>query len=827
MSIKYVDAKRLRRILIGGASWVKKYEDHLNELNVYPVPDGDTGSNMSMTLETMKKAIETETTKKSSMQEVVDVVEEAVLMGARGNSGTILSQIITGFLKSIGTKKRLNVEDIALALKSAKETAYTAVETPVEGTILTVIREVSEHAKEVAETTDNLDEMLEKINIIAKEAVDKTPELLPKLKEANVVDSGAMGLFYFLEGILKTLTEIESIALIETEEKKFSEKISDFSHDPAEITFKYCTEFIIRNADFDIPKFKEDVLKLGDSAVFAQTSKKFKIHIHTNNPGQALELAVAHGDLEKIKIENMKLQNEGLLVSEKEQTKIFVNQKSNFSKYSYVILADSIKLKDEFLNMGADVVILGGQSQNPSVSDILNAIAKINSNKNILILPNNKNVISTANIAADKTEKNVSIIPTKTMLEGYFFIKNSFENIDLLKYENENNYSIEITQAVRDTKVDDIVIKKDDYIALVNTKIKHANSSLSDLVKEINTNYVIDYDFVTILSGNEDNNEINKEFEFIRKYKMIEANLENYLYYIYVEKKNPNRSKFAIVTDSSADLSDDDIKDLPIYITPLKVDGNNHVYKDGVDLSKEEFWNLLTKEGIMFKTAQPSPKDFSSLYTHLINRGYEKIIGLYISHKLSGTANVATLTAKNLNILDKITIINTDFVSIPLNALIVGVAKKLKNTQNMDEILRYIENVKNKSKTLVAITDLKYLEKGGRISSVQKSIGDFFNLKPIATLTNGRVTIEKKVFGESSQISYFEKTINEIIKTHSIFLYFGSDGSPKSMNALNQLLEKYKNNSKVTVVSKDILVGATVASHTGPAYGISIIPKLL
>lgn len=826
MSIKYVDAKRLRRILIGGASWVKKYEEYLNELNVYPVPDGDTGSNMAMTLDTMKKSIETETSKKSTMEEVVDVVEEAVLMGARGNSGTILSQIITGFLKTVRNKKRLTSEDIYLALKGAKETAYQSVDTPVEGTILTVIRQVSEEAEKIYKDNDSLDKMLEKINLIAKQSVENTPELLPKLKEAGVVDSGAMGLYYFFEGISKTLLEIDSIKNIETEEKEFSEKISDFSHDPAEITFKYCTEFIIRNADFDIPKFKEEVLKLGDSAVFAQTSKKFKIHIHTNNPGKALELAVGYGDLEKIKIENMKLQNEGLISSEKEQTKIYVNPKFNYSRYSYVVIADTIALKDEFFKLGADVVLIGGQSQNPSVLDIINAVAKITSNKNIIILPNNKNVISTANIAAEKIEKNILVLPTKTMLEGYFYLKHYFEQLSILNYENSKNLSIEITKAVRDTTVDDMKINKDDYIALVNTKIKHTNSSLEELVLEIKNNYFNNYDAITVAFGNEKNEIIKNDILKLNNVTYFDGNQENYLYYIYVEKKNENRSKIAILTDSSSDLSEDDIKNLPIYITPLKVDGDGKTYRDGVDLSKEEFWKLMLEKNVSFKTAQPSPKELSNLYKYLISRGYEKLIGLYISTSLSGTSNVANIVRKNLNIEDKMTIVDSVSASLQLKAIVLGSAKKSYSNAKYTEILRYIDSVKNKAKTLVAITDLKYLEKGGRISKTQKSLGDVFNLKPIATLSNGRVVLEKKAFGESLQMAYFEKVINEILKTHSIYIYPGSDGSLKTTETLNRIIEKYKNNHRV-IIEKPTIIGLTVGVHVGKAYGITIIPKLL
>lgn len=827
MGIKYIDAKRLRRILIGGAKWVKKHEDYLNELNVYPVPDGDTGSNMSMTLETMKNDIEGSTTKKSSMTEVIDVVEESVLMGARGNSGTILSQIITGFLRGIGDKKRLESADLAEALQSAKEVAYKAVDTPVEGTILTVIREVSEKAIEIKDGVETLDKMLEVLTTTAEEAVNKTPDLLPKLKEAGVVDSGAMGLYYFFIGISKALTEIDEIVSLEVTEKTFDSTLRDITHDPAEIKFRYCTEFIIRNADFDIDKFKEEILKLGDSAVFAQTSKKFKIHVHTNNPGQALELAVQHGDLEKIKIENMKLQNEGLISSEKEQTKIFVNPKPNFSKYSYVILADSLNLKEEFLALGADVVLLGGQSQNPSVQDVLNAIAKINSNKQIVILPNNKNVISTANIAAEKTEKSVLVVPTKTMMEGYFYLNSYFDTITNTKFNQEFNYSIEITKAVRDTNVDGLAIYKDDYIALVNTKIKHANKNLLDLVNEIKSMYISENTTnITVVEG-KDKFEDVKSLLNMSKTKFILGEQENYQYYIYVENKPENMSEIAIVTDSACDLSEEDIKGLPIFITPIRLEAGGEHYKDGVNLTKDEFWNKLINEEAYFKSAQPSPKELMNLYTSLFNRGYKKIIALNISNALSGTFRTVKMVRSNLNRENDIIQIDTQLVSFPLGVLVKQAAEKAVLKQSVSEISTWAEKFKSKVKAYIVVEDLKYLERGGRITKMARSIGDFLNLKPVLTFSQGTLAVEKKVFGENSALNYLEKNIQEISRKHSIYIYTGFGGSSKQLDNINQILESTKGNNKVTIADKTTHIGATVGAHAGPIYAICMIPKLL
>ena len=828
MGIKYIDAKRLRRILISGAKWVKKHENYLNELNVYPVPDGDTGSNMSMTLETMKNDLENDTTKKSSMSEVKDVIEEAVLMGARGNSGTILSQIITGFIRGIEDKKRLEVKDLAQALDSARDVAYQAVDTPVEGTILTVIRRISEKANEIKGTTESLDEMLEILTTTAKEAVDDTPNLLEKLKEAGVVDSGAMGLYYFFVGMSKALLEIEEIVTRETEEKSFDSKINNITHDPAEIHYKYCTEFIIRNSNFNIDKFKEDILKLGDSAVFAQTSKKFKIHVHTNNPGQALELAVIHGDLEKIKIENMKLQNEGLISSEKDQTKIFSNHKPNLSKYSYVILADTYKLKDEFLNAGADVVLLGGQSQNPSVQDILNAIAKVSSNKQIVILPNNKNVVATANIASEKTEKNVIVVPTKTMLEGYFYLNNYYNILSNVKEEEKENYSIEVTRAIRDTQVDGLTIKNGDYIALVNTKIKHCNSSLSELVSELKNTYITNKTTsVVLVEGKEKDEDIANIFKECKNIKLIDGDQENYYYYIYVTNKPDNLPEFAFVTDSSSELSEDEMKGLHIYMTPIRLESNGVHYKDGVDITKEEFWKKLVEEDAVFKSAQPSPRELMNLYTNLLNKGYKKVVVVNISSNMSGTFKTAKMVVNNLNKEKDIVLYDTQLVSLPLGIMIKEAAKRSLNHESLEQILKWCDKFKAKNKTLIPVDSLKYLERGGRISKVAKSVGDFLNLTPIVTISQGSMAVEKKVFGDKSALNFIINYVEKIAQKQSLYLYAAWGGTQKELENINILLERFKNNPKITIVNKPYIIGPTVGTHAGPIYAVCIVPKLL
>ena len=517
MAIKYLDAKRLKLVFIGGGKWVTKHEDLLNELNVYPVPDGDTGSNMSMTLNSMINDLEEKTDDKIKMPQLVEVVEEAVLMGARGNSGTILSQVITGFLKGIGDKVKLLPKDVAEALSSAKETAYSAVSEPIEGTILTVIRKISEKAAECADKFEDLVEFLREIVKAGEQAVEETPELLPKLKEAGVVDAGGKGLFFFFEGFYKVTTELNLLVELQkaqVKENEFDKTIANIDHDPESIHFQYCTEYIILNGDFDTEEYKKRVLELGDSAVFAQTSKKFKTHIHTNHPGKAMEIALEYGPLEKMKIENMKLQHDNLQIfSERDEAKIFVNPKIDKTKSAFVILADSENLKDEFLKIGADVVILGGQSKNPSVQEILNAIDKTEK-ENVYVLPNNKNVITTAKMAAEKSQKTVMVLDTKTMLDGYYFLKHKENDIDEVKEAAARNYSVEITKAVRDTKVEELTIAKNDFIGLVNGKIKYAKKSLKDITDAILADLVTKNTMTAIIvSGNEKDENSQKNIE--------------------------------------------------------------------------------------------------------------------------------------------------------------------------------------------------------------------------------------------------------------------------------------------------------------------------
>ena len=833
MAIKYLDAKRLKLVFIGGGKWVTKHEDLLNELNVYPVPDGDTGSNMSMTLNSMINDLEEKTDDKIKMPELVEVVEEAVLMGARGNSGTILSQVITGFLKGIGEKVKLLPKDVAEALVSAKETAYNAVSEPIEGTMLTVIRKISEKAMECADKFEDLVEFLREIVEAGEKAVEETPDLLPKLKEAGVVDAGGKGLFFFFEGFYKVTTELNLLAELkkaQVKETEFDKTIANIDHDPESIHFQYCTEYIILNGDFDTEEYKKRVLELGDSAVFAQTSKKFKTHIHTNHPGKAMEIALEYGPLEKMKIENMKLQHDNLQIfSERDEAKIFVNPKIDKTKSAFVILADSENLKDEFLKIGADVVILGGQSKNPSVQEILNAIDKTEK-ENVYVLPNNKNVITTAKMAAEKSQKTVMVLDTKTMLDGYYFLKHKENDIDEVKEAAARNYSVEITKAVRDTKVEELTIAKNDFIGLVNGKIKYAKKSLKDITDAILADLVTKNTITAIIvSGNEKDENSQKNIEEKLsgiKTSIIDGNQENYYYYLYIENKDPNMPEIAILTDSVSDLTYEDIEGLPIKIVPLKIDINGELYRDGIEITKPEFWHEMLDNDAAIKTSQPSPQDFLNAYNKLFEKGYKKIISIHPSSKLSGTIQAAKVGRSLTNRENDIELIDSMGASLLQGFLALGAAGKSIRGESFTEIINWVNNFRTKGKLLMIIPDLKYLEKGGRIGKASSTIAGALNMKPILTVNQGEVTVEKKVLGERNAQKYIEKYIERESKKQSIVLMSGWGGTPTELENVVRIYSEVENNPKINSLILNREIGAVIGAHAGPVYGIFIFPRL-
>ena len=842
IEIKILNPVRLTKLFIAASRWLSKYADVLNDLNVYPVPDGDTGTNMSMTLQSVENAL-IGLQSEPNMEELVDIISEAVLLGARGNSGTILSQIIQGFLDAVRDKEEIDIDTAAKAFVSAKERAYKAVSQPVEGTILTVIRKVSEAAIAYDGPKDDFIPFLVNLKNAAADAVEDTPNLLPKLKEAGVVDAGGKGIFYVFEGFEKSVTDpemLKDLARIANSQVNRKQKLEYINKN--EIKFKYCTEFIIESGSFDLDEYKEKIGKLGDSMVVAQTRKKTKTHIHTNNPGQALEIAGSLGDLNNIKIENMEIQHSHVLVKEEElnkvdirgvvketvpeEPKLLFNEKNIENNVAIYAVVDNKNIANLFLKDGASATLIGGQTKNPSVSDIEEGLKKIKA-KTIYILPNNKNIIASAKLAAERDNRDIIVIDTKTMLEGYYFTKNRKMNLQTLLRQLKFNNSIEITKAVRDTKVNDIEIKIGDNIALVNGSLTEKAERVEDLIKKIYEKYANDNTLaVTVVRGKtatEEGNEIIKSKSF-KKFYEYDGEQDNYSYYIYLEQRDPSLSKIAILTDSASDITPDMIEGLDVAVIPIRLKIGENNYKDGVNLSKKEFWHKLLTEKVMPKTAQPSPAEFRDYYEELFNKGYEKIISLHISSKMSGTQQVAKVAREMLKREKDIIIVDSKSVTFGQAYQVLEAAKMVKAGAKLEDILARLYEIADKMKVYFAVSDLTYLEKGGRIGRASSVIGNLLKLRPVLKLEDGEVSLETKTFGERGAISYMEKILKNEGK-NSIYLYTAWGGTNQELQSTD-ILKKTADTMRKIEYKGRFEIGATIGSHSGPVFGIGIISKI-
>ncbi len=495
-----IDAKMLRKMFLSGAKNLEIKKNWINDLNVFPVPDGDTGTNMTLTI--MSAAEEVNRIADPTIDELAKAISSGSLRGARGNSGVILSQLLRGFTKVIRDRNEIDRETTAEAFSRAVETAYKAVMKPKEGTILTVARSMAEKANELLAEEMNFSDYFAAILREGDETLARTPELLPVLKEAGVVDSGGQGLMVVLHGAVDAFNGLEIDLTFETPETVVRPVRQPISTD--DIKFGYCTEFIVKLekeiSEDDEEAMKEYLLSLGDSLVFVAGDGMIKVHVHTNHPGKAFEKGLEYGQLTRMKVDNMREEHEEKLFKSeevaaaraKELEKASGAEKKQEPKKSYALISVSAGdgLSDLFSQLGVDVVIHGGQTMNPSTDDMLAAIEKANA-ENVFIFPNNKNIILTANQARDITEDcKVFVIPTKTIPQGIsaviaFVPEKSPENNAADMAESASAVkSCEITYAVRDTQIDGVKISSGDIMAIGDDGILAVGPSIHEVVIE-------------------------------------------------------------------------------------------------------------------------------------------------------------------------------------------------------------------------------------------------------------------------------------------------------------------------------------------------------
>ena len=498
-----IDALALKKAFIAGANNLDNKKDYINELNVFPVPDGDTGTNMTMTIMSAKREVES---CKETMSDIAKAMSTGSLRGARGNSGVILSQLLRGFSKKIGDKTEIGVIEIADAFQKAVETAYKAVMKPKEGTILTVARGIATKARECAGTDITLEEFCETIIKHGDEVLASTPELLPVLKEAGVVDSGGQGLMEVLKGAVDCIlgrvviadTKPSGAGVSGVDNPKYSEDLS------ADIKFGYCTEFIINlekpygiKEEDDLKQFLESI---GDSIVCVSDDEIVKIHVHTNHPGQAFEKGLTFGYLSNMKVDNMRLEHHEKVIKQAEREEAARQEAARQAEkekqqpkkqYGFIAVSMGDGLKEFFTELGVDYVIEGGQTMNPSTEDMLNAIEKVHA-ENIFVFPNNKNVVLAANQAAGLCEdKNIIVLATANAPQGISAMI-AFDSTMTLE-DNKNNMleavsnvkSGQVTYAVRDTSIDGKAIHEGDITGIGDKGLVSVGNDISDVTFDL------------------------------------------------------------------------------------------------------------------------------------------------------------------------------------------------------------------------------------------------------------------------------------------------------------------------------------------------------
>jgi len=504
---KIVTGAMFRKMVISGANYLENNKEYVDSLNVFPVPDGDTGTNMSMTMRSCVKEVNMITT--NNLEDIADAVSKGALKGARGNSGVILSQILKGFSSALVEEKEITTKVFAKALKEGADVAYKAVTKPKEGTILTVIRVMAEESIKIAKKTADMEEFLKETLNAGEEILKMTPEMLPVLKKAGVVDAGGRGLLVVLNGFLKVVSGDESELNFEFDDTVSSSDSSDMPtvdyNDLADIEFAYCTEFFVINinkktTEADIDKLREQLMGLGDSVICIGDLNLIKVHVHTNEPGVALTHALKLGEINGVKIENMLEQNRALKIQ---------NEPEELKPIGVVSICAGDGLADLFRDLNVDYVIEGGQTMNPSAEDIAMAADKVAA-ETVFILPNNKNIVLAAELANDLSRRNIVVIPTHSIPQGI----TAAINIDPEASVEDNKSNIlsaietvtsgSVTYAVRATSIDGFKLKEGDFIGLNEKHIIAKSDDLEEVtLGTIEKLMTEDASTITLFSGND------------------------------------------------------------------------------------------------------------------------------------------------------------------------------------------------------------------------------------------------------------------------------------------------------------------------------------
>jgi hypothetical protein len=821
----------------GGRDALERDRQRINDLNVYPVPDGDTGSNLADTAAALVEGLDDPTLAAADRTALARAASRAALMGARGNSGVILSQIVRGFAEGLGPGVgTLDGATVARALRGAADAAYSAVRQPVEGTMLTAIREMAE-AAEATGPEARLDEVLDAAMTAGAQAVERTPELLSVLKDAGVVDAGAAGL---VEAVRGAVAGLRGQGLEPTQEAVVRPISADAIHlEPSRYT--YCTSFVVEDEEIDRDQLERDLTPLGDSLLVVGEPPMVKVHVHTDDPAAALAIATDVGMIDRVEVRNMHRQTEERerRLSAEAALRLVPPPAAEAVATSVVAVAVGEGNARAFRELGADEVVEGGQSMNPSTGEIAEAIARC-PGAGVVVLPNNGNVILAAEHAAAEADRPVRVVPTRSIPAGLEALGRFAQGVEIdrnagrMRAAAEGVRTGELTTAARQAMLDGVVVTAGDHIGLVDGRLVAAGSDARTVVDGITRELLRgDPGELTVIRGDTEPFDVGAWLsQLLHERPGLEVRELDGGQPLYGLLLGASASRgaasltaqnTAVVLDSTADLDDPQARHANWRMVPLTVRFGDEAFLDYVEMRPDEFYRRLEQAEELPQTAAPSPGAWQEMFEEVGD--YSRIVVVAISSQVSATAQTAELGARAVDPgARRISVLDGLSVSIGTLLLAEGVQRLLVRGTTDNELMSWFGQARDRLGVLISVDTLEYLERGGRIGRARALLGNLLGLRPMLTLRDGAVEPFRRVRSRAQAMQEFERYLRNAVPesgTATAAVVHARD--PEGAEALRAMIARVRPRVTIERVGE---LGAVVGTHGGPGtLAMAVLPE--
>ena len=820
--------QRLRTVVGSAAEAIAAARSRIDDLNVYPVPDGDTGTNLSLTLEAVRDRVDA--LAPAPAAELAAAVAEAALLGARGNSGIILSQILRGAAGRLAGASRLDGATLALALRAGSDAADAGVRRPVEGTMLTVVRELAEEAE--ARREDALPELLRRVVVRGDAAVQRTPELLATLRDAGVVDAGGAGLVEIVRGAARALGAVEAPDAASGRRTPVAALIS--GHD-APSRFRFCTNLLVRGAGLDRGRLEGELAPLGDSLVVVGDAALLKVHLHTDEPDRAVERAAAMGTVDGLDVADMHAQiaqrTERLGADARQRPATAPTGAQRTTDVVCVVAgAGNAELAR---SRGARGIVEGGRSMNPSTGELLGAIEACAA-EGVVVLPNDPNVVAAAAAAVAAAERPALLVETRSIPAGLAALEaydpaGPLEAVArAMRDAAEAVVTAEVTSAVRDATVDGIAVRRGSFLALVEGRAVAADDEPAAVLERLAEHLPLDDGgSVAALVGDADGERFRPALQRLGARRAVDLDVRDGGQphaSLLLSAHRPVRldaASTAIVYDSTADLPEGPAAHESWRMVPLTVQFGEVALRDHVDLGAEEFYRRLRASQTLPTTSQPTPAAFAAVYDELL-ADHDHVVSLHLSGRLSGTVESARLAAAPYG--RRVTVIDTGGVSVLLALAVVEVQRLLDAGTTRAALCRFVDRFRAEAHCVFSLETLEFLVRGGRIGRARALVGGLLAVRPILAVEDGVVTPVRRVRGARRALeALVEELDRRVPPPRPVRVIVAHGAAPEAGRALEAAVRRARPDAELLPMGT---IGAVVGTHGGPGVvGLAAAPR--